>query len=88
MRGARFYDSTAQAQRMLCRDSSAAEALESQLVESSSQRDRSLDSMLRGELLAQRKPRSKTKVRATDNGILKKAAGKDHDGPSRIAAEA
>jgi len=51
-----------------------------------SERDKALDEMLRSELLSQRKPRGKSKVRATDT-VLKRATGKDSDGASRIAAQ-
>ncbi len=88
MGGARFYSSSDQAQRMLCQSSDEAAALEKQIEASSEERDRTLEEMLRAELLAQRKPRAKSKVRAADNGILKKAPGNDADGASRMAAEA
>lgn len=60
MAGARFYDSTAQAQRMLCHNKQEAIALERTLVQSESNRDRELEQMLSNELLGQRKPRTKS----------------------------
>jgi hypothetical protein len=86
MGGARFYDSSAQAQRMLCSSREAADSLEQELDRVKADRDRSLDEMLRAELLAQRKPRSKSKVRAAET-VVKKAAGKDADGPARAVAQ-
>lgn len=89
MGNARFYDSTQQAQRMLCQSEQEATTLEQQFDEKATEHDKSLEEMLRNELLAQRKPRTKSKPRAaaTDNGILKKAPGNDADG-GRLAAEA
>lgn len=60
MAGARFYDSTAQAQRMLCHNKQEAIALERSLVQAEAARDRELEHMLSNELLGQRKPRTKT----------------------------
>jgi hypothetical protein len=59
MAGARFYDSTAQAQRMLCHHKQEAISLERSLVQAESARDRELEQMLSNELLGQRKPRTK-----------------------------
>ncbi len=59
MAGARFYDSTAQAQRMLCHNKQEAVGLERSLVAAEQNRDRELEQMLANELLSQRKPRSK-----------------------------
>jgi transcriptional regulator with XRE-family HTH domain len=59
MAGARHYDSTAQAQRMLCQGRMEAEQLESSLVQAERARDRELEEMLAKELLGQRKPRTK-----------------------------
>lgn len=86
MSGARFYDSSAQAQRMLCSTRDEADRLEAELERAKSERDRALDEMLRSELMSQRKPRSKSKVRTADT-VLKRATGKDADGATRIAAQ-
>ncbi len=77
MGGARFYDSTAQAQRMLCQNKDEAGDLENTLVQSEQSRDTALEELLRKELLAQRKPRTKKKVKeapsASDLGQTKGA---------------
>jgi len=86
MGGARFYDSSAQAQRMLCASREDADGLENQLAQAKNERDKALEEMLRGELLAQRKPRTKSRVRSTD-AVLKNAPGKDAEGGARIAAQ-
>lgn len=57
--GARFYDATAQAQRMTCPNAAAVKQLDQSLSSASQQRDRELDEMLSRELMAQRKPRNK-----------------------------
>ena len=62
MQGARAYDSSAQAQRLLCRGAEDIGQLESQLRESVRLRDTDLEEMLVKELLAQRKPRNKKTV--------------------------
>jgi transcriptional regulator with XRE-family HTH domain len=59
MAGARFYDSTAQAQRMLCHTKQEAISLERSLVQAEAARDRALEQLLSNELLGQRKPRNK-----------------------------
>lgn len=59
MSGARFYDSTAQAQRMLCQKAEDAETLQATLAEAERGRDRELEELLTKELMGQRKPRSK-----------------------------
>lgn len=59
MAGARFFDSTAQAQRMLCRSRQEAEDLGSTLALSERARDRELQDLLERELLGQRKPRQR-----------------------------
>lgn len=64
MAGARFYDSTAQAQRMLCHNKQEAISLERTLVQAESGRDRELEQLLSNELLGQRKPRSKPMKKA------------------------
>lgn len=60
MAGARFYDSTAQAQRMLCHNRPEAISLERSLVQAEANRDRELEGLLSNELLGQRKPRTKS----------------------------
>ncbi|MBL9076922.1 MAG: helix-turn-helix transcriptional regulator [Planctomycetes bacterium] len=57
--GARYYDATAQAQRMTCPSAAAAKQLDQALVGAAQQKDRDLEEMLARELLAQRKPRNK-----------------------------
>ncbi|GAB4157404.1 MAG: hypothetical protein Fur0037_25330 [Planctomycetota bacterium] len=60
--GARFYDASAQAQRMTCRDEESVKALEEALAKAQSMRDQELEAMLTRELLGQRKPRNKKKL--------------------------
>ncbi len=81
MGGARFYDSTAQAQRMLCRSKDEAIELEQSLRNAEKGRDDSLDELLRKELLAQRKPRTKKKASS------EVAANGKAEGGSEFAAE-
>lgn len=57
--GARFYDASAQAQRMTCPNGAAAKELESGLQASAHKRDHELEEVLTRELMGQRKPRSK-----------------------------
>ena len=59
MAGARYYDSTAQAQRMLCQGREEAEQLEASLAQAEGARDNELEELLTKELLGQRKPRTK-----------------------------
>jgi len=59
LNGARFYDASAQAQRMTCGSNGAAKELEESLNTASRSRDRELEEMLSRELLGQRKPRNK-----------------------------
>ncbi len=66
MGGARFYDSTAQAQRMLCQTQDEAAELEKSLTQSESTRDVTLEELLTKELFAQRKPRTKKTVVAKE----------------------
>ena len=61
MNGARFYDSSAQAQRMLCADKGEATVLETNLLQAAKARDQELEEILVRELLGQRKPRNKKK---------------------------
>jgi transcriptional regulator with XRE-family HTH domain len=66
LNGARFYDPSAQAQRMTCSSPAAARELEDSLVAASRQRDKDLEDTLSRELMAQRKPRSRpTAVKKT-----------------------
>ena len=78
MGGARFYDSTAQAERILCQNQDDAERLQLDLREAENGRDRELEEILLRELMGQRKPRNKT------NGVPKKAAASSRG----LAAEA
>jgi transcriptional regulator with XRE-family HTH domain len=64
MASARFYDSTAQAQRMLCRTKDEAVELEQSLLGQENQQDQVLEELLRKELLAQRKPRTRKKAQS------------------------
>ena len=57
--GARFYDASAQAQRMTCPNAAAAKDLEAGVVVASQKRDHELEELLVRELMGQRKPRSK-----------------------------
>ncbi|HEU4418799.1 MAG TPA: helix-turn-helix transcriptional regulator [Planctomycetota bacterium] len=57
--GARYYDASAQAQRMTCPNAAAAKELESGLQTAGRLRDRELEDSLTRELLGQRKPRNK-----------------------------
>lgn len=84
MAGARFYDSTAQAQRMLCQTPTEAAELERTLNGSERSRDHALEELLTKELLAQRKPRTKKKV------VVKEAPSADVGQASKpgLAAEA
>lgn len=59
--GARFYDASAQAQRMTCANAVAAQELENSLHKAANQRDQELETVLSRELLGQRKPRNKKK---------------------------
>lgn len=57
--GSRFYDASAQAQRMTCPNAAAAKDLESGMQVAGKQRDRELEETLSRELMGQRKPRTK-----------------------------
>lgn len=57
--GARYYDASAQAQRMTCTNAAAAKELEGSLQSAGRQRDRELEETLSRELMGQRKPRNK-----------------------------
>lgn len=83
MAGTRFFDSTAQAQRMLCHSPSDAAELERTLSKSERARDDALEELLSKELMAQRKPRTKKKV------VSKEAPSNDTARPSPgLVAEA
>jgi transcriptional regulator with XRE-family HTH domain len=72
--GARFYDPTAQAQRMTCKSADAAKELEESLTRAARVRDIELEEMLNRELLGQRKPRNKKKVAAKAPPLAQPAA--------------
>ena len=57
--GARYYDASAQAQRMTCSSPIAAKELEGTLATDKSERDQELEAALLRELMGQRKPRNK-----------------------------
>lgn len=59
MSGSRFYDSTAQAERILCQDNSEAAKLENSIRDTETVKDVELEEILTRELLSQRKPRNK-----------------------------
>ena len=65
MAGSRFYDSSAQAQRMTCSNGTAARDLEESINAASRAKDKDLEEMLSRELLGQRKPRNKPKKAAS-----------------------
>ena len=67
--GARYYDASAQAQRMTCTNLAAAKELEAGLQSSGRQKDRELEDTLSRELLGQRKPRNKPVAKS----VLKQA---------------
>lgn len=59
MSGSRFYDSTAQAERILCHSRDEADKLEKSVSETATTQDRELEEILTRELMSQRKPRNK-----------------------------
>ena len=67
MSGSRFYDSTAQAERILCQSKTEADRLEQSIGDTESTQDRELEEILTRELLSQRKPRNK------NNGLARGA---------------
>ncbi len=85
MAGARFYDSTAQAQRMLCQTTGEAQQLEQSLKQTSKVQDQALEELLRKELLAQRKPRTKKKVARPEDAPV---VGQGGTSSPELAAEA
>lgn len=62
--GARYFDASAQAQRMTCTTAQAAKELEAGLQTAGRQRDRELEELLARELMGQRKPRNKPVAKA------------------------
>lgn len=73
--GARFFDASAQAQRMTCPNAVAARELETGLMAAARQRDRDLEAMLSRELMAQRKPRTKAVAKSVLKGAMQAAQG-------------
>jgi transcriptional regulator with XRE-family HTH domain len=67
--GARFYDASAQAQRMTCGNLGGAKELEDALQKASRHRDQELETVLSRELLGQRKPRNKKKPLAATKPV-------------------
>ena len=59
MSGSRFYDSTAQAERILCQSKEEAENLGKAIQETEGNQDQELEGILTRELMSQRKPRNK-----------------------------
>jgi transcriptional regulator with XRE-family HTH domain len=72
--GARFYDASAQAQRMTCPNAAAAKELESGLNAAKVQRDRELEELLSRELMGQRKPRTKPVAKSVLKSAMAHAA--------------
>ncbi len=68
MKGARAYDSKAQAQRLVCGNAGDADALLRSIVEQRRNADHDLGEQLQRELLGQRKPRRKDA--AAGNGVV------------------
>jgi len=67
MSGARAYDSTAQAQRMLCQGGDDAKALQVSIAQQARERDQELEDLLTKELLGQRKPRAKKAASSSES---------------------
>lgn len=70
MNGARFYNSSEQAQRMLCRTTDEAVALSERLGGAEQEADRGLEDLLRRELMSQRKPRTQPRRSAASSDLL------------------
>ncbi|MFT7536579.1 MAG: transcriptional regulator with XRE-family HTH domain [Hyphomicrobiaceae bacterium] len=68
--GARYYDASAQAQRMTCPTPAAAKELEGGLATAKTERDKELEETLLRELMGQRKPRNKPVAKSS---VLKSA---------------
>ena len=73
--GARYFDASAQSQRMTCPTPAAAKELESKLAATKSQHDRELEETLMRELLAQRKPRNKPVAKSVLKSAMAQAQG-------------
>jgi transcriptional regulator with XRE-family HTH domain len=89
MKGASFYDSRAQAERMLCGTDAAVDELNSQLRQNKKNSDQALEEMLQRELDSQKKPRTKKRAPAAaapTNGAATNGAAAD--GEVRIASDA
>ena len=86
MSGSRFYDSTAQAERILCQSKEDANKLEATIQEGETGQDRELEEILTRELMSQRKPRNKsTGVKGTKSAPSAAASDAKEGG---MAAEA
>jgi transcriptional regulator with XRE-family HTH domain len=72
--GARYYDASAQAQRMTCANGAAAKELEASLQTAGRLRDRELEETLTRELLGQRKPRNKPVAKSSLKPAMMQAA--------------
>ncbi len=68
--GARYYDASAQTQRMTCPTPEAAKELESVLAASKAQSEAELEETLLRELLGQRKPRNKPVAKSVLNNAI------------------
>ncbi len=78
MSGSRFYDATAQADRILCANKEETTKLEQSLAAEAKRADRELETILSHELMGQRKPRNK------GNGVTRPATRRS----SNLSAEA
>jgi transcriptional regulator with XRE-family HTH domain len=87
MAGARFYSSTAHAQRMLCHTKEQTADLGVRLSTGDRDSDHQLEELLRRELTAQRKPRARKKAASTKDAMPSHAARGLRPG-SEIVAEA
>lgn len=88
MSGSRFYDSTAQAERILCASKEEAHNLEKGINDSEATQDRELEEILTRELLSQRKPRNKTNGLAKGTKSAPSAQTTDPTNDGGMAAEA
>ncbi len=75
LQGARFYDASAQAQRMTCPNAGAAKELEAGLQTAGRHRDSELEDLLTRELMGQRKPRTKPVARSVLKSAMHMAQG-------------
>jgi transcriptional regulator with XRE-family HTH domain len=85
MSGSRFYDSTAQAERILCQSKPDADRLEKNIGENEGRLDKDLEEILTRELLSQRKPRNKNNGMSRDTKSAPSAPAKGVDGGNRAA---